>query len=286
MTQTVYLHYSQAELDRNFDQRGWISNAEEVIARYGPRSDATRARFKTRLDIAYGPSPDERLDLYLTHVPFAPILVFVHGGRWAVFSKDNNAFVADPFVPMGAHVAVLNFAKLPTVRLPDMIEQVRRGIEWVWRNAASFDADARRLYLSGHSSGAHLGGMALATDWHARGLPSDLIKGASLVSGPYDLEPVMLSWRSDYVKLTPEEVPALSPTRQTERFRCPVITGWADGDTDEFRRQSEVFSDNVHRAGRLLEAIRVPGLNHFEIMERLGDPVNPIVQRLLRLMGL
>ncbi|MEO7403554.1 MAG: alpha/beta hydrolase [Burkholderiales bacterium] len=286
MTQPIYLHYTQAELDRNFDQRGWVTNAEEVIARYGPLSDATRARFKTKLDLRYGPSPDERLDLFLTDQPSAPILVFVHGGRWQMFTKDNNAFVADPIVPAGAHVAVLNFSKLPAVRLPDMVDQVRRGIEWVWRNAASFGGDANRLYVSGHSSGAHLAGMALATDWPARGLPADLIKGAALVSGPYDLEPVMLSWRSDYVKLAPDEVPAHSPTLLTERFRCPVIVGWADGDTDEFRRQSAVFAEHVRRAGHLVEAIHVPGQNHFEIMEQLGLPTSPIVQRLLRLMGL
>ena len=128
--------------------------------------------------------------------------------------------------------------------------------------------------------------MALATDWPVRGLPPDAIKGAALVSGPYDLEPVMLSWRSDYVKLTPDEVPAHSPMLLTERFRCPVIVGWADGDTDEFRRQSAAFAENVRRAGHLVEAIEVPRLNHFEIMEQLGAATSPIVQRLLRLMEL
>jgi arylformamidase len=282
----VYLHYTQAELDRNFDQRGWITNAEEIVARFAPAAAATRARLRSRLDVRYGPSADERLDIFLADRPNAPIVVFVHGGRWTLFTKDEKSFVADPLVPAGAHTVVLNFAKLPAIRLPEQVEQVRRGIEWTYRNAASFGGDASRLYVAGHSSGAHLAAMATATDWPARGLPADTIKGAVLASGPYDLEPVMLSARSRYVKLDADEVIALSPQRQAHRVGCPVVLAYAEGDTDEFRRQSEAFAQALRSAGRLVELIRVPRENHFEEMERLGDATSPIVRALLRMTGL
>lgn len=286
MASPVFLHYTQAELDRNFDQRGWIANAEEIIARYAPLSAASRARWRTQLDVSYGPGADERLDIFLTDAPNAPVLVFVHGGRWAVFTKADNSYVADPFVPAGAHVVVLNFSKLPAVTMHEMVDQVRRGIEWVARNAASFGGDPNRLYVSGHSSGAHLAAMALATDWTTRGLPAEVVKGAALVSGPYDMVPVMMSWRSDYVRLAGDDIAAFSPLRLVDRLRTPIIVGWATGDTDEFRRQSKAFADALGRTGCLVEAIEVPGLNHFEIMERLGDAANPVVRRLQTLMAL
>jgi arylformamidase len=165
-----------------------------------------------------------------------------------------------------------------------MVDQVRRGIEWVWRNAASFGGDASRLFVWGHSSGAHLAAMSLVTGWSARGLPADLIKGAALISGPYDMQAVMLSARSSYVKLSAEQIPEFSPLALADRIPCPVIVGWAEGDTDEFRRQSEALAQAVRQTGRLVEAIRMPKLNHFEEMENLGDADNPIVQRLLRLV--
>jgi len=283
----VFLHYTQKELDRNFDQRGWVSNAEAVIARYVSRSEATRRRLRGRLDMAYGPSPEERLDLFLAETSkAAPVLVFVHGGRWTTFTKDEHSFVADPFVPAGAHVAVLNFAKLPAVTMPQLVAQVRRGVEWVWRNAVSFGGDPRRLHIAGHSSGAHLAGMALATDWPSRGLPEAPLKGAALVSGPYDMIPVMHSARASYVKLSLEEIEAHSPLRLVDRFRCPVIVAWAEGDTDEFRRQSGELASAARSAGCLHASITVGGLNHFEIMEGLGDRESPVVRRLVALMGL
>ena len=71
----------------------------------------------------------------------------------------------------------------------------------------------------GHSSGAHLAGCVLLTDWAARGLPDDVIKGALLISGMYDLHAPLLSARSRYVKITPEEEAAASAMRQLGRVR-------------------------------------------------------------------
>src|SRR5207244_8959458 len=89
--------------------------------------------------------------------------------------------------------------------LMTMADQVRRAVAWVYKNAASFGGDPSRLYLSGHSSGAHLGGVVVTTDWRRDfGLPADIIKGALLVSGMYDLKPVRLSKQSQDVKFDNE----------------------------------------------------------------------------------
>src|SRR5205085_4654550 len=125
-------------------------------ARYPELSKATRARLEHRANVAYGPGEDETLDLFPAKATKAPVQIFVHGGAWRNFTKDDYSFPANGYVPAGIHTAVLNFSNLPKVRLPDMAAQVRRGIEWVYRNAASFDGDPERIYLSANSSGAHL----------------------------------------------------------------------------------------------------------------------------------
>ena len=278
MTDKVYLHYTQAELDRNFDQRSWVKNALEVIGRYPELSKRTRERLKHRANVAYGSAPDETVDIFLAAKSPAPVQVFVHGGAWKNFTKDDYSFPADAYVPAGIHTVVLNFSNVPAVRLPEMADQVRRGIEWTYRNAASFGGDPERLYLSAHSSGAHLAALALEKDRY--------VKAATLVSGPYYLEPVVLSARSSYVKLSPEEVLALSPGLHAERMTCPVIVGYAEGDTDEFRRQSREFAAALRKCGRLQREVCYPGVNHFELMEKYGDPEHALVQAIFEQMGI
>lgn len=275
--ETVFLHYTQAELDRNFDQRNWVSNALELIALYPELSQATRARFRHKT-ITYGPSADETLDLFPADNPRGAVQIFVHGGAWKNFTKDDYSFPADAFVPAGIHTVILNFANLPAVRLPDMAEQVRRGIEWVFEHATEFGADREQIFLSAQSSGAHLAALALQRDAYVR--------AATLVSGPYYLEPVILSARSSYVKLTPDEVLALSPGLHAERIKCPVVIGYGENDTDEFRRQSVAFAHALHAVGRLQDVICFPGQNHFELMEKFGHAEHALVQTIFNQMAM
>ena len=275
MAKTVFLHYTQEELNRNFDQRSWVSNALEVIGRYPLLSEATRKRFDYR-SAAYGSAPDETLDIFPARSG-GPVQIFVHGGAWARFSKDDYSFVADAYVPAGINTVVLNFTNLPKVRLPQMVDQVRRGIEWVHANARTLGGDPDRIFLSAQSSGAHLSAMALTT--------VNCVKAATLVSGPYYLEPVMLSKRSDYVKLEPHEVSEFSPGLQAQRIKCPVIIAYAQSDTDEFQRQSREFAAALERAGRLQKLMRLPGVNHFELMERMREPEYPLVRAILEQTG-
>jgi arylformamidase len=280
MDERIYLHYTKAELDRNFDQRIWASNAEEVIARFSARSRGIYTQFAHRADVRYGRSESEVLDLFLGSSG-APILIFIHGGAWRTFSKSDVAFVAASFVPAGMHTVVLDFANLPGVKMREMVDQVRRGVEWVYRNASTFGGDPHRIFAAGHSSGAHLTAMALITDWAARSLPKDIIKAACCVSGPYDLEPAMLSSRASYLCLTAQQVHEFSPTRHIERIPCPVLVAYAEKDTDEFRRQSRDFATALDHFGRLFKRVELPHMNHFEVMESFGMTGSQLIRETL-----
>ena len=143
-----------------------------------------RARLGEPRTERYGRSAAETLDIYGAG---AKAFVFVHGGAWRRQSSREQAFPAEPIIEAGAAYVALNFANLPTVALPEMSAQVCRGIEWVYQNLS------KDLVLCGHSSGAHLGGVAITK------LP--YIRKALLVSGIYDLLPVRLSARNDYLQL-------------------------------------------------------------------------------------
>ena len=279
--QPIFLHYTKAELDRNFDQRGWIKDAETILARDVERSRRTREKLTFIPNLRYGEHPDEVLDFFPSARKDAPIQVFVHGGAWKNFTKDNYSFPAEGFGPAGFSTAILNFSKLPNVRLPTMIDQVRRGVPWIYKNAERLGSNPERLYMSAHSSGAHLAANTLLSDWSALDCPADTVKAAACVSGPYDLEPVMLSARSSYVLLDKAEVAALSVTRHTDRIPCPVVVAYTDGDTDEFQRQSREFATALERSGRLAGYRRFSGFNHFELMGQFGEPGGELVQFIL-----
>jgi arylformamidase len=282
MNKKVFLHYTQAELDRNYDQRGWIKNAEEIIARYPIRSAEARRALVHGKNISYGPAADEILDIFPTAVAGAPTLIFIHGGAWRNFTKDDHSFVADALVPAGIHVVVVNFSKIPKVRLPDAVMQARRSIAWVSRHASEFGGTSDKLYVCGHSSGAHMTAMATLTDWSAFDLPSDTIKGATCISGSYDLEPVLLSARSSYIKLDQQEQVALSPVRHAPRIPCPILIAYAEHDTDEFQRHSQEFAAALQKSNRLSDRIRLPNVNHFEIIELLAESKSVLLRTVLR----
>jgi arylformamidase len=279
MTQKVFLHYTQDELNRNFDQRAWVANALEVIGRYPQLSAATRQRLPHRSGIRYGTHPDEVLDFFPAARARGPIQVFVHGGAWKNFTKDDYSFPADTYVPAGVNTVILNFSKLPAERLPTVVDQVRRGIAWAHEHAASLGADPEKLYVSAQSSGAHLAATAMQQG------RIGFVKALTLVSGPYFLEPVVLSQRAEYVKLSPGEVIELSPGLHPERLACPVQLLYAEHDTDEFQRQTLEFAKGLDRAGRLTALTRCTGVNHFELMEAFKDPAHELVRAILQQMG-
>jgi arylformamidase len=167
-----------------------------------------------------------------------------------------------------------------------MARQVRSAVAWLYRNAESFGGDRNRLYLSGHSSGGHLGGCAVTTDWSEFGLPPDVVKGALLASGMYDLEPVRLSKRSKYVAFTDEIEQELSAQRHLDRLHCPLIVAYGTLETPEFQRQARDFFAALEAAGKPAQLIVGEGYNHFEIAETLGNPYGLLGRPLLAQMGL
>jgi len=224
----VYLNYDQEELDRNYDQRAWAPNADETIARWITGSAAARSSLRHRANLAYGSTEDERLDIFPAARAGAPILVFIHGGAWRSLSKEDSCYAAPAFVAAGVNFVALNFANIPKVRLPDMVAQVRRGVAWVYRNARELGGDPNRLYVAGHSSGGHLAASVLVTDWRTHRLPNTIVKGGLCISGMYDLEPVILSARSSYVKLSKQEEMELSPARHLYALSCPVAIAYGE----------------------------------------------------------
>ena len=283
---TVFLDYDQEELDAAYTQADWSRNQAELASRNAQKSAAAVARLGPPRRMAYGSGDAEKLDLYPTKASRAPIQIFIHGGAWRGGSASSAAYQAEMYVDAGAHFIALDFNNVVETKgsLLVMAEQVRRAVAWVYRNAASFGGDPQRIYVSGHSSGGHLAGVVLTTDWRESGLPADLVKGGLCASGMYDLHPVSLSARASYVKFTPEMIAALSSQRHLDKLTAPLIVAYGTLETPEFQRQNREFAAAVKAAGKPVELIVLQGCNHFEVQESLGNPYGVIGRAVLRQM--
>jgi arylformamidase len=289
----VFLDYDQIELDAAYDQAVYQPNILQLNRRWASNSARTRARIGEPLRRAYGESGIEQLDIFRASRTKgddrAPIFIFIHGGAWIRGAAADYSAPAEMFIRAGAHYIAPDFINVAEAggSLFPMAEQVCRAIAWVYCNAASFGGDPDRIYVGGQSSGAHLTAVALTTDWPGEfGLPADIIKGGLCTSGMYELAPVRLSARANYVKFTDEMVEKLSPIRRTDRLGAPLIVSYGTYETPEFIRQAREFAAVVRDAGKLRELIVGENYSHLELPETLCNPYGLLGAAVLKMMEL
>jgi arylformamidase len=272
----VFLDYTQAELDRAYDQLVWAPHRDAIQAEIRQDCEAVRKKMPPRTE-RYGESEAQLLDIFAPEgAARAPVLVYLHGGAWLRGSRLDTIYPAPAVTGKGAVLVVPEFDNVSVVPLPRMIAQCREAVDWTVRNAASFGGDPDRVYLAGHSSGAHLASCVLLGD--------PPVRGALLISGMYDLHAPLLSARSKYVKVTPEEADASSAMRHLGRIRCPVAVAWSVGDSPEFRRQAQVFAAALEGMGRLASRNEIFSANHFEEPRQLADPESALSRALHAVM--
>jgi arylformamidase len=285
----VWLDMDQKELDDAYDQSVYAPNQPLIALRRKLASEAALKRLGQPERVAYGTTEIEKLDIYKTRRLNAPINIFIHGGAWRNGQAKDSAYLAEMFINAGAHFVVPDFVQVQDAAgsLMPMAQQVRAALAWVYKNAASFGGDANQIYITGHSSGAHLTGCALVTNWQKDfGLPANIIKGGLVISGMYDLKPVRLSKRSEYVKFTDEIEEALSSQRHLDKLSAPIVVAYGSQETPEFQRQSREFAAAVKAVGKPVELIVGDGFNHFEMQETIGNPYGIGGRAALKMMGL
>jgi arylformamidase len=280
MEPIVYRGMTQAELDSAYDNQRHVPDAAEWIAEYGRRSRAARARLAPVGPLAYGPGARQAVDLYLPARLPAPVHVFLHGGAWRALSREEAAWHAEGVVSQGVVFAAIGFDLSTEVRLAEMVRQARAAVAWLFRHVAAYGGDPARMTIGGHSSGAHMAAMVVRDDWQgAAGLPRDVLKGAYLLSGLYELEPVRLCYRNALLGLDAAEAAALSPI--LGRPACPVAVGVAERETPEFRRQC--FALAADWGARLV--FDAPGRQHYDVACDMGDPATVAGAALARVLA-
>ncbi len=278
----IYGDYTQEELDRQYEHRHIVPNLEEFTARHQAESKRVRAALKPA-EHAYGTEPRQKLDVYAAG-DGAPIVVYIHGGRWQMNSKETSCHPAECFTGQGITWVMPNFRQAPDNRMDTIIADARAAVAWTWQNAAKFGGNRDRLFIAGSSSGAHMGGMMAVTDWTGHGLPAGALKGGLLCSGMYDLEPVRLTFRNDALKLDGETAARNSPIRHVPRPGCPLVIAVGALESDEFRRQSRTFAEAWRKAGNGCTFIERDGKHHYSLGDDLDDAESPVLRPFLAMV--
>jgi len=279
---------TQEELDRAYNQSAYAPNREQILARYATNSAMTRNRIGSPERLAYGGGDNEGIDFFRSQNGQAPCVIFVHGGAWNSGKAENYAFLAEIFVKAGAHCALPDFDWVQD-RDGDLLplaDQVGRAIAHICTSADDLDIHQDRIFVCAHSSGAHLAASALSgIRDRIDGLHDTSIKAALLCSGMYDLEPVRLSARSEYVAFTDEVEQFLSPMRYLDKLTMPIIVAHGTYETPEFKRQTIEFAEALRQRGVLQESIIAENCNHFEILETLANPYGLLGQAALEMIA-
>ncbi len=284
----VWLDMDQAALDAAYNQSVWAPNSEAVHARRKVLATECFERRKPQR-FQYGETQIEGFDFYKGSGGLAPVRIFIHGGSWRNGTSRTVAHLADPFCSVGSHFISMDFIQIDDAggNLLTMVQQVRSGIAWIYKNAEKMNIDRKRFFVSGHSSGGHLCGCVSVTDWAGDfGLPADMLTGAALMSGMFDLAPVALSARRKFVNFTPETIEKASSIRHLNHLHCPVFVGYGTNESPEFQRQSQEMHKALVGAGKKADLIVVEGANHFEMMEQFHNPHGLLGRAALRQMGL
>lgn len=262
------------DLQAEYDNGAKVPEYPAIAERWAREAAAFRATHAhADLDIAYGPTERQALDLFWPGVERrAPVVIFVHGGYWQRAHRTMFSHLAHGLLAHGVAVAMPSYDLCPHVSLSALVEQVRDSAAFLHRRLGG------RFLVTGHSAGGHLTAMLMATDWSARECPGDLVPSGMPISGLFDLPPLTQTTINTALGLDEAEARRLSPLYLPRpNARLHAFVGGFEG--SEYTRQSRSIADAWGGAWDSL-----PELHHFSIVEELQNPASRMVAKALSLL--
>ena len=261
-----------AHLEAQYNARAAVPEHVDIQADWRRRSEQIRSTRACKLDLTYGDSERQKLDLFPADTGNRPLHMYLHGGYWQRGDRRSNHFVAEGLCAHGINVAMVGYDLCPSVNLDDIVSQVRAALAWLWRHADALAFDRTRIQVSGHSAGGHLTAMLMATHWPGLGadLPADLIQSGLAISGLYELEPLRHTSIGEALAMDTVTAERNSPALLPGSGDAPLTAAVGGLESAEFHRQTETLAARWRNRDTGVEVLNVPGTNHFTIVEALA----------------
>ena len=268
------------ELARRYNNGGAVPDwADTLLPRCQRESERLRANAAGARDVAYGPLPRNRFDVFAPKGAAPPggwpTLVFIHGGYWQRLSKDDWSVIAAPFVANGMAAVITGYTLCPQTTIRGIAGEIESAIAYLWRNSTELAINRDRISLAGHSAGGHLTAWCLTTDWSAHGLPATPFIAATAISGVFDLEPLVPIYLNEALKLTNDEALSMSPAYRERRAMCDFTAAVGGAELEEFLRQNQLLGTRW----KDVTEWEIPNLNHFTIIDELTRDDSALFKR-------
>jgi len=279
------MNADKTNYDLLYNPRLVVENYQEIFDRWGEQSERARASLGCYLDVPYGPSAAEKMDVFRAQGRSRGLLMYIHGGYWRSLDKKRFSFVAPALAKAGITVAVPEYALCPAVQVEDIVMQMVQACAWLYRNGENFGAPANRLHLCGHSAGGHLAAMMLCCRWpdYSPDLPKKVVGAAMSISGLYDLREIVKvpSVNCD-VRLDGRSALKASPAFLPAATDAPLYTAVGGEENEGFHMQNRLIGDKWGKVRKT--DIPCPGKNHFTVLDQISDPESGLFKSMLEMM--
>jgi len=272
--------------DLLYNPRLVVENYQEIFDRWGEQSERARASLRCYLDVPYGPSEAEKMDVFCAQGKSRGLLMYIHGGYWRSLDKKRFSFVAPALAKAGITVAVPDYALCPAVQVEDIVMQMVQACAWLYRNGENFGAPANRLHLCGHSAGGHLAAMMLCCRWpdYSPDLPKKVVGAAMSISGLYDLaEIVKVPSVNCDVHLDERSALKVSPAFLPPATDAPLYTAVGGEENEGFHMQNRLIGEKWGKVRKT--DIPCPRKNHFTVLDQVSDPESGLFKSMLEMMS-
>lgn len=266
---SCWQNLSLDELEREYSPSSVAPDFRTTLAAYHYESECVLQNFHPPLEIAYGNLESQKITLFQAGHDNC-VLVWFHGGYWQELSRQKSLFPARGFVPKGISYAAVGYTLAPHASLTQIVQECVNALLYLqhWYQAQGKNP---HIIIAGSSAGAHLAATLLTYPWAAIQCTAPF-HGAILLSGIYDLRPLVKTYINHSVGLTTTIAHQLSPIFREDLAIVPVRIFWGERETQEFKRQSSAFAHRLFLAGVPdIQTQEIASRDHFDLVFDVGN---------------
>jgi arylformamidase len=275
----VYKHYNREQLNDQYNTRLQVPHYADYFERWESLSRQAEKEHTIFKNIFYGNQHEECVDIFPAEKKLARTMVFIHGGYWHLLDKSLFHFLAPAFLKNDVTTVFINYPLAPAVSIDMIVSSCRKAIRWIHDNIIRYNGDPSQLYVIGHSAGGHLASMLLAED-----LP--YLKGMVSLSGLFRLEPIMLSYLNDVLRMDMDIAKRNSPVLLRPTSSCPLLLATGSDESDEFKDQTIEMCNSWKKEQTCVEVLNIPGKNHYSILDAVVETGSSLQPAIFRLMNI
>jgi len=276
---TVYKQYDQEQLNDQYNTRLQVPDYADYFDRWERLSRQTEREHTVFKNIFFGTHPEECVDIFPAEKKLAKTIVFIHGGYWHLLDKSLFHFLAPAFLKNNVTTVFINYPLAPAVSIDMIVSSCSKAMRWIHDNIVRFNGDPSQLYVMGHSAGGHLATMLLADDF-------TFLKGVVSLSGLFRLEPVMLSYLNDVLRMNRDIAERNSPVFLRPTNTSPLLLVTGNDESDEFKNQTMEMYNSWKSEHNCIEVLQLPGKNHYSVLDAVVEKDSLLQSAVFRLIDI